>query len=223
MLDFDSAEGTPYTYCTTTASSRHRFASIFRCALAASLILAPGAFAAAQVTAVHGGRPDHIILNIPVAATVAAQCNFSLVPEASVDVGDILAGFARDIDFNTSCNTPFRVAVISQEGGLRAPPPAMAGFASLAPYDIRLTLRGDAGVASVSASCPAATLTLSGTPACIFRGPASETAGLRLSGRSSGLVNSTIRVSAPAYTAGTPLKAPATYSDTLTININPSP
>jgi hypothetical protein len=179
--------------------------------------------AAAQTTAIYGGNPDHIALTLFVTASVSGGCGFSSAPAGTFDAQNIAAGFAHDFDFAATCNVPFRVAVVSMNGGLLAPVPPAAGYTALAPYDVSLVLVGDPGVNPASAVCSAASLALAAPSPCAFRGPVSATIGLLSNGKSSGAVGSHVRVSAPPY-AGVPLLAASPlYRDVLTITISASP
>ena len=61
-------------------------------------------------------------------------------------------------------------------------PTVPAGYAILAPYQITLSLAGSEGD-TASATCQSPTL-IAGAGSCVFRGPATATAGLRLPGPS---------------------------------------
>jgi hypothetical protein len=88
--------------------------------------------AAAQVTAVAGGNPNHVDLLIPVTASVALRDGVAI--GGTYTAPAINAGFTHDIDFTLQCSVLSRVAVESVNGGLLAPvgaPPQ--GYAALAP------------------------------------------------------------------------------------------
>lgn len=190
-------------------------------ALAAAILLIGPAGAYAQTTAVAGGSPANITLAIPVTASVAARCSFSI--SGTYDAPEIAAGFTHDFGMVLQCSTAVRVAVVSANGGLLAAiatPPL--GYSRLAPYDVALSLVGNSGVPTATAVCVAATLTSTAGAPCTFRGPATSTQGLRLGGASSAASGSYLRVSAPVYAGPETLMASATYADTLTVTVSPT-
>ncbi|GAA0302991.1 hypothetical protein GCM10009087_11000 [Sphingomonas oligophenolica] len=175
----------------------------------------------AQTTAVAGGSPANITLTIPVTASVATRCSFSV--SGTYDVPEITSGFTHDFSMALQCSTAVRVAVVSANGGLLAAiatPPL--GYSRLAPYDVALSLVGNSGVPTATAVCVAATLTSTAGAPCIFRGPAASNQGLRLGGASSGASGSYLRVSAPVYAGSETLIASTTYADTLTVTVSPT-
>jgi len=204
-----------------------RFASLVRLTksrtpggyLALLLILICPQPAGAQTTAVAGGSPNHIDLAIPVTASVANRCVFTIGDTFTAP--DIDAGFTHDFDIALQCNVASRMAVVSTNGGLLASvPPPPAGYSRLAPYRVTLNLVGNTGVATVNAVCDVATLTASAAAPCGFRGPASPSQGLRLSGPSSGASGSYLRVSAVPYAGTGTLVASPSYTDTLVVTLS---
>jgi hypothetical protein len=193
-----------------------RFCAVLAAIVCGLVVL--GAPATAQTTAVYGGNPDHIDLAIPVTASIAVSCSFATAPAGTFSAGEISPGFSHDFPFTVACNTPFRVAVVSQNGGLSAPVTPPPGYAAAAPYDIRLALVGDTGVVPVNATCTAASLSAASPSPCAFRGPASAVSGLMLGGRSSGVAGSYLRVSAPVY-RGVTLIASPDYRDVLIVTL----
>lgn len=184
------------------------------------LVLAPGnANAQATATATAGGSPDHLHLSLPVTASVAHRCSFTISGDFAAS--DINAGFTHDFEVVLQCNVASRMGVVSTNGGLLAavqePPP---GYARLAPYRVTLNLVGNAGVATVNAVCDVATLTVDAAVPCSFRGPASPSQGLRLSGPSSGAAGSYLQVSAVPYAGTGTLVASSTYADTLVVTLS---
>ncbi|MFT7359054.1 hypothetical protein [Parasphingorhabdus sp.] len=179
------------------------------------------ASADAQITAVAGGNPNHLDLAIPVTASVAARCDFTI--GGTFTVPDINAGFSHDFEIVLQCNVASRMAVVSINGGLlasvSAPP---VGYARLAPYRATLNLVGAPGVTTVNAICDAAILIAGAAAPCSFRGPASPIQGLRLSGPSSSASGSYLRVSAVPYAGAGTLVASSTYADTLLITLSAS-
>jgi hypothetical protein len=179
--------------------------------------------AAAQTTAVYGGAPDHIDIAVPVTTSIAGRCGFSSAPSGTYDAGDLTQGFAHDFPFAAACNTPFRVAVVSQNGGLNAAAVAPPGYSASAPYEVTLMLIGDAGVVPSNATCLADALASATAVPCSFRGPATPYQGLKLNGPSSGVTGSYLRVFAPAYRGATMLLASSNYRDVLTVSISAAP
>ena len=182
--------------------------------------------ASAQVTAYAGGSPSNIVLSIPVTASVGGRCGFApgLAPSGSTDVGEVNNAFSADFPFTLECTVPFRAAVISQNGGLLAASATPAtGYTNLAPYLVDLNLVGDPGVTPVSGTCDTADLQTSSGAACVFKGPATASQGLRLNGSSYDAPGSFLRVRRDAYAAPAILTAANTYADSLTVTLSVSP
>ena len=201
---------------------RHRLA---RCLGSLMTLCLAAPMAAAQTTAINGGSPSSISVNVTVRASVAPACGFSpgAVPSGTKALGNITQPFSTDFSFALRCNVPARVAVVSDNGGLRmagsgSPP---AGYAVLAGYDVTLNLAGDQG-APASASCDVATLAAAAQTACSFRGPAGATAGLRLGSVSTDTPGSYLRVAGPRSLGANLLLASTNYSDRLTITVSPA-
>jgi len=194
-------------------------------ALAAMLLGLPSA-AMAQTSgqAVYGKAPGAVTLTVNVRASVSAACSFSAgaAPGGTYSVGNVEDAYSIDIDFSLHCNTPSRVGIVSDNGGLRAAgvPSVPAGYARLAPYQIMLRLAGSAG-STAQATCQSPTLTAE-TGGCIFRGPASATRGLRLPGPSRDTPGSIIRISSQGYSEPAILIASNAYADRLTVTISPA-
>lgn len=176
----------------------------------------------AQATAIYGGSPYQLTIMLPVTAYVNSLCSFSTPPQADIDVGDIAAGFSHDIPLTPVCNTPFRVAVSSLNGGLQAADAAPSGYSRLAAYNVTLSLYSDIETAAVSASCTAQQLAANAPDNCNFRGPADGASGLRAGGASALARGSHLRLSAPAIPGMTNLIASRQYHDTITVTISAS-
>ena len=165
-----------------------------------------------------------ITLQIPVTASVGGRCEFGTgnAPGGSYDAGDISsAAWSNNFDFEISCNTASRVAIVSTNGGLLTTPAVTdSGYVTLAPYTVALNLVGDSDTAA--ASCDVASLEATAANPCSFRGPASNTDGLRLPGAAQNVAGSYLQVSAPAY-AGPGTLVSGAYADTLTITIAAAP
>lgn len=177
--------------------------------------------ASAQVTAIAGGNPDHIDIALPVTASIGAHCGFAAAPNGTYSTPDLHQAFTHDFPFALQCTGPSRVAIVSANGGLLAAvgaPPS--GYTRLAPYRVTLSLAGDSGVTSESATCDAQNLAADAVSPCLFRGPAAGGQGLLLSGPSSNVSGSYLRVNAPAYGGGAILVAANNYQDTLTITLS---
>lgn len=173
----------------------------------------------AQTTAVAGGSPDHIDLTIPVTASVANRCSFTI--GGTFTASDLNAGFTHDFEIVLQCNVASRMGVVSTNGGLLAAvPEPLQGYSRLAPYRVTLNLVGNTGVATVNAVCDAATLTANAATPCSFRGTASPAQGLRLSGPSVSVAGSYLRVSATPYAGVGTLVASSTYADTLIVTLS---
>ena len=181
------------------------------------LVVSPSAHA--QITAIVGGNPNHIDLALPVKASVSSQCGGSI--SGVYTVAEINAGFEHDFALTVHCNVRSRIAVQSLNGGLLAaiasPPP---GYSNLAPYQVALHLVGEAGVPSANGICDADTLNADAAPPCSFRGPASLTQGLELTGPASDVPGSYLRVGAVPYRGSDPLVASPSYADTLTVTLS---
>ena len=182
--------------------------------------------AAAQTTAVAGGSPNKITVGLPVTASVAARCTFAsgAAPSGTYTVPDINAGFSHDFGFTLSCNVPLRVAVVSANGGLAAPSGALPpGYNSRAPYNVTLSIVGNALGISARASCEAWSLAAGASAPCTFRGPASASVGLKLAGAADQDDASSLQVSAEPYSQDGILIASSAYTDTLTVSLSASP
>ena len=194
-------------------------------ALGAFLAAMPWA-ARAQTSgqAVYGGSPREVSLSVNVTASVSASCAFSTgaAPSGTYSVGDVEGAYSLDVAFSLRCNSPSRVGVVSDNGGMKAAgvPSVPAGYAVLAPYQITLSLAGSAGD-TASATCESPTL-IAGAGGCVFRGPASATAGLRLPGPSQDAPGSFIRISSQGYSDPAILVASDAYADRLTVTISPA-
>jgi hypothetical protein len=194
------------------------------CALGVMLVSLP-AIARAQSSgqAIEGGAPRDVSLRVTVRASVAASCAFTTgnVPSGTYSVGNVEGAFSIDVGFSLRCNSPSRVGIVSDNGGLQAPgvPIVPPGYARLAPYQITLRLAGEQSM--VQASCQSPTVT-SGAPGCIFRGPATAANGLRLPEASWDAPGSFIRISSQGYTGSGILVASNSYSDRLTVTISPA-
>ncbi|WP_188645330.1 hypothetical protein [Tsuneonella deserti] len=189
--------------------------------LAAALAATPAAAQLSQT--IYEGQS--IPLTIPVTASVGGRCQFATngAPSGTWDAGFIdEAAWQHDFGFTLECNTAARVAVVSLNGGLKAPVGGSdPGYVNLAPYTVTLNLDGNTTTASDF--CAAAALKASAPGTCAFRGPASTTAGLRLAGPSQNQTDSYLRVSAPAFAGPGTLVASTAYADTLTITIAAAP
>lgn len=64
-------------------------------------------------------------------APIGGRCGFQTAPTATIDLGNLENGFSREVPFVLGCNLPMRLAVISQNGGLRAPVNPQPGTSNL--------------------------------------------------------------------------------------------
>jgi hypothetical protein len=192
----------------------------------AAALAVPPLTAKAQTSgqAVYAGSPSEITLSVNVTASVSASCAFSTggAPGGTYSVGNVEAAYSLDVTFSLRCNSPSRVGIVSDHGGLQAGdvPTAPPGYARLAPYQITLRLSGDAG-SSAQATCLSPTL-VAGAGGCVFRGPATATTGLRLPGPSNSSPGSHIRISSTGYSDPAILVASNSYADRLTVTISPA-
>lgn len=167
------------------------------------------------------GSPNTATLNIPVTATVGAQCGFVTAPSGTHNEPDFdTHAWSFDFPFTIDCSIASRIAVVSSNGALLttgSPPP---GYAISAPYDVALHVVQNSG--SADATCPVANLQAAGS--CSFRGPA--TAGVGGAGLnvnvSQNQPGSYLRVSAPAYVGANVLVASTGYADTLVVTLSPA-
>ena len=193
-------------------------------ALGAILIGLPSiARAQSSGQALYAGSPGEVALTVTVRASVSPSCAFSVgnVPNGTYSVGNVEDAYSIDVAFSLRCNSPSRVGIVSDNGGLQASgvPIVPRGYARFAPYQIMLRLAGELGF--VSASCPSQTVTAQAS-GCIFRGPATAMNGLRLPGPSWDAQGSIIRISSPGYSDPDILVASNSYSDRLTVTISPA-
>src|SRR3546814_10921263 len=79
-----------------------------------------------------------IALAVPVTASISGRCGFSTPPDTNVELGNLEAGFSRDIPFVLQCNTPMRLAMVSQNGGLKVASAPPEGFTNLLDYTVTL-------------------------------------------------------------------------------------
>ncbi len=169
---------------------------------------------------------------IYVRASVGGRCGFAdgQSPNGAVSQPDFdVTGFDATFNFVLDCSGPARVGVVSANGGLFQNAALTPGYTSLAPYDVGLSLAGDAG-AVATASCEAAAL-VAGSTACStayggaggpqvnFTGPADETTGLLLNAPSTEGTVSTIRVLAGPYNAPDVLVS-GNYQDVLVVTLS---
>ena len=180
--------------------------------------------ASAQITyyAPGDGTPNVWSTTIPVTASIGGVCGFATAPSGTYDVGEVdVDTWTHDFPFTLLCTVPSRVAVVSQNGGLKTPlGTPVPGYTNVAPYTVTLNLDGD--TTAVNQACQVETLTASASAPCAFRGPSSSTAGLRLNDSSVSEPDSYLRVNAPAY-AGTDTLISGLYADTLIITVSASP
>jgi len=193
-------------------------------ALGALLAALPSAVSAqTSGQAVYAGSPNEVTLSVNVTASVSASCSFMVgaMPKGSYSLGDLKGSYSLDIPFSLTCNSPSRVGIVSDNGGMLAQdvPNALPGYDNHAPYLVMLRLAGDAG-SSAQATCESPTLA-AGASGCVFRGPATSTAGLRLPGPSQGRPGSLIRISSPSDPREDILVA-SDYTDRLTVTISPA-
>src|SRR3546814_6569247 len=162
-----------------------------------------------------------IALAVPVTASISGRCGFSTPPDTNVELCNLEACFSRDIPFVLQCNTPMRLAMVSQNGGLKVASAPPEGFTNLLDYTVTLHAVGTGGT-SIVASCSASSLAAAAILPCSFRGTASATTGLRLSGVSHSEQGSYLRVFAPPTSGRVQLMASTEYKDVLVLTLSPS-
>jgi hypothetical protein len=195
------------------------------CTIAALIAALPATVRAqTSASATLAGSPREAVLSVNVRASVSASCAFSVggAPGGTYSVGNVEGAYSVDVAFSLRCNSPSRVGVVSDNGGLLAAGVSTvpAGYARLAPYQITLRLAGDAG-STAQETCQSATLTSSAS-GCTFRGPATSTRGLRLPAPSKDAPGSFLRISSPGYSEPAVLVASSAYADRLTVTISPA-
>lgn len=186
-----------------------------------ALFVASGAMAQTTAYAVGQGSPNQIVLGVPVTASVGGACNFTpgTAPNATYNFPNADLGFSQDTAFTLTCNGPSRVAIVSQQGGLRSSAAAPAGYTTLLPYQVELMMVGVGG-ATATSTCDANLLTASAGNTCDFRGPVSFTQGLRLNSASTGQTGSYVRIVAPPYAGSARPVAANDYADTLSVTLS---
>lgn len=174
-------------------------------------------------TAYYGGTSSNIVLTVPVIATVGGRCGFATngAPAGSYAIPGTIdtTSWTNQFGFTLECTGPFRIGVISTNGGLRSNPTSDLGYTSLAPYNVSVNVARTGG--TTSGGCIASELTVGSSSPCALRGTASPTVGLSVPYPSYQLSGSYLQVDAPAYTGPAQLIA-GNYSDTLTVTISPS-
>jgi len=167
--------------------------------------------------------PNSAQLQVPVTATVGAACGFapSAVPQGTFNVGEVDDGFLQDVPFTLQCTVPFRMGVISANGGLLASGTPPAGYTALAPYIVALHIVGP--TLTSDASCDAAALKIGSPASCGMRGTASSTQGVLHAEASYEISGSYVRVAAPVYADTDILIAANDYADTLIVTLSAAP
>jgi hypothetical protein len=180
---------------------------------------ASGATAQTTAYAVGDGSPNSLTLNIPVTASVRAQCGFATAPSGSQNIPNFDDhAWQYDFGFVIDCSVASRIAVVSANGGLQTPGTAPTGYTTRGPYNVALNVVLDAG-GPATGSCPAVDLMTGGV--CTFRGPAAPGQGLNVP-VTHNQPGTYLRVSAPAYTGSDVLVASTGYADTLVVTLSPA-
>jgi hypothetical protein len=162
------------------------------------------------------------VVSVPVKASVGGSCGFQTAPNATRNVGQIdVNAWSETVNFVPQCTAPWRIAVSSQNGGLKTAATVAAGYRNKAPYTVALNVNSDTG--PVIGSCDVTLIDqAAGATPCTFEGTASTSNGL-LVPRSFGLAASTIQMSAPAFnTTSSDLLITGTYTDVLVVTISPA-
>ena len=175
-------------------------------------------------TAYHGGSPTSITVSVPVIATVGGSCGFAAgaAPSGSYNAGAIdTTAWTNDFTFTLQCTGPSRLAIVSQNGGLKRGPAAVVtpGYTDLSPYNVAVSIVRTGG--TTTGNCPASELLTSASGVCALRGTASPTVGLYVNTPSFNLGGSYVRVSAPAF-PGPDILREGAYADTLIVTVSPA-
>jgi hypothetical protein len=190
--------------------------------LAGLVIAAVGGAACAQTETATAG--SSVVLQLTVRASVSVSCGFTpgAAPPSSTSVGSVTQTFSQTLTFTLRCNTPSRVAIVSDNGGLLGAVSGAAapGYSKLAPYQVQLNLVGDGGV-SASATCTADKLTATAV-GCPFQGSSSSTKGLLLNAMSTDAAGSFLQIGNAGLSPTGILLASSSYADRLTITISPA-
>ena len=172
---------------------------------------------AAPATAASSRDSDS--LTIDVKARIDEQCGIVASGPTSNNGADLSVATTVNYGFTLNCNTPFKIGVSSEHGGLRlttAASDAVAdnGFSVEKPYDVRLRVRTD-GEAMQPDDCSSEAL-VDRTGDCAFFG---RNPGQGLSSGQRTAINreGTLRVSWPAESNGGPRRVAGLYQDTLTV------
>jgi hypothetical protein len=166
--------------------------------------------------------PASATISVQVKASVGGQCGFQTAPTAIRNVGEIdINAWSETVNFVPECTAPWRIAVSSQNGGLKTAATVAAGYQNKAPYTVALNVNSDSG--PVTANCPVAQIDQSaGATPCSFEGAASSSNGLLIP-RSFQLAPSSIVMNAAAFNStSTDILITGTYTDVLVVTISPA-
>lgn len=165
--------------------------------------------------------PSSAKLQIVVRASVGGSCGFASgsAPSGTVNAGAIdTTAWNSQVSFVPECTAPWRIAVMSQNGGLLTATPApTSGFRNLAPYTVALHVVHDTAV--IDANCEAKDLA-SPNGGCAFQGVASAENGLQVP-RAYNTSGSYLQASAPAF-QGQDVLVAGIYQDVLTVTVSPA-
>lgn len=198
--------------------------------MAAGIALALGAYCATPClaqnvpgTAYFGGSPSNIVLSVPVIATVGGRCGFATgaAPSGTYAIPGAIdtSSWSHDFPFTLECTGPFRIAVVSTNGGLKTAPASDPGYVDKAPYNVLVNVVRTGG--TTSGTCGASDLEASASTTCALRGTASPTVGMSVPFPSYQLSGSYLNVSSGPFT-GPGYLVSGNYSDTLTVTVSPA-
>jgi hypothetical protein len=206
-----------------------RFTAFFMAGLVSALALAMATSALADTTIYAsdntGGPPSptFIALGIPVTAQVGAACDGTTLPKTTVDMGVLNQALTlHQVELAIVCNGPFRMGIVSSNGGMLSGAPTPGGYANLRDYNVQLDIVDNNNAHNFSSTCLASSLTASApssTCATNLRGPASTSSpGFEVITPSNGKTSELDITDAP-LPVGT-LVAATDYTDTLTITLS---
>ena len=123
-------------------------------------------------TAAFADQPPNVVgastvLKLSLVGRIRSHCGFAAMPPSSANLNDLSQGGSLELDFKLDCNSGFAVGVSSSNGGLKRTGEdiGVSGFVTALDYDIGLAYQTDLG--TVSAHCPASSLS-AGSPTCTF-------------------------------------------------------
>ncbi len=166
--------------------------------------------------------PSNIVLSVPVTAQVGAACATTALPTTTVNLGALDQALPdTQVSLSIQCSGPFRMGLVSTNGGLKSAATAPTGFANLRDYSVALHIKDNASVDHPSSTCVASLLTPTASASTCttnLRGPATSTGpNFLVSTASTGQASYLLISNAPLGSGV--LVGASDYSDTLTITL----